>query len=279
MREVNVKLINEKIYEAFSELCFKYEDDTKNKIEKAYETSTGREKKVLELLMENEKEAYEKRVPLCQDTGMAVVKLEIGQDVHMTDGNIAEAVNKAVRKAYKDSYLRLSVVDDPLFERKNTKDNTPALITYEIVPGDKVKVYCMAKGFGSENASRLIMLNPSDGVEGIKREVLNCVREKGANACPPLSIGIGIGGSFDKVAYLAKKALLREEEYNGDERYRKLEIELKDMINELGIGPAGLKGNNTCLSVKIEYYPTHIAGLPFAINVNCHAVRKAVFVI
>ena len=279
MREVNVKLINEKIYEAFSELCFKYEDDTKNKIEKAYETSTGREKKVLELLMENEKEAYEKRVPLCQDTGMAVVKLEIGQDVHMTDGNIAEAVNEAVRKAYKDSYLRLSVVDDPLFERKNTKDNTPALITYEIVPGDKVKVYCMAKGFGSENASRLIMLNPSDGVEGIKREVLNCVREKGANACPPLSIGIGIGGSFDKVAYLAKKALLREEEYNGDERYRKLEIELKDMINELGIGPASLKGNNTCLSVKIEYYPTHIAGLPFAINVNCHAVRKAVFVI
>ena len=279
MREVNVKLINEKIYEAFSELCFKYEDDTKNKIEKAYETSTGREKKVLELLMENEKEAYEKRVPLCQDTGMAVVKLEIGQDVQMTDGNIAEAVNEAVRKAYKDSYLRLSVVDDPLFERKNTKDNTPALITYEIVPGDKVKVYCMAKGFGSENASRLIMLNPSDGVEGIKREVLNCVREKGANACPPLSIGIGIGGSFDKVAYLAKKALLREEEYNGDERYRNLEIELKDMINELGIGPAGLKGNNTCLSVKIEYYPTHIAGLPFAINVNCHAVRKAVFVI
>ena len=279
MREVNVKLINEKIYEAFSELCFKYEDDTKNKIEKAYETSTGREKKVLELLMENEKEAYEKRVPLCQDTGMAVVKLEIGQDVHMTDGNIAEAVNEAVRKAYKDSYLRLSVVDDPLFERKNTKDNTPALITYEIVPGDKVKVYCMAKGFGSENASRLIMLNPSDGVEGIKREVLNCVREKGANACQPLSIGIGIGGSFDKVAYLAKKALLREEEYNGDERYRKLEIELKDMINELGIGPAGLKGNNACLSVKIEYYPTHIAGLPFAINVNCHAVRKAVFVI
>ena len=279
MREVNVKLINEKIYEAFSELCFKYEDDTKNKIEKAYETSTGREKKVLELLMENEKEAYEKRVPLCQDTGMAVVKLEIGQDVHMTDGNIAEAVNEAVRKAYKDSYLRLSVVDDPLFERKNTKDNTPALITYEIVPGDKVKVYCMAKGFGSENASRLIMLNPSDGIEGIKREVLNCVREKGANACPPLSIGIGIGGSFDKVAYLAKKALLREEEYNGDERYRKLEIELKDMINELGTGPAGLKGNNTCLSVKIEYYPTHIAGLPFAINVNCHAVRKAVFVI
>ena len=279
MREVNVKLINEKIYEAFSELCFKYEDDTKNKIEKAYETSTGREKKVLELLVENEKEAYEKRVPLCQDTGMAVVKLEIGQDVHMTDGNIAEAVNEAVRKAYKDSYLRLSVVDDPLFERKNTKDNTPALITYEIVPGDKVKVYCMAKGFGSENASRLIMLNPSDGVEGIKREVLNCVREKGANACPPLSIGIGIGGSFDKVAYLAKKALLREEEYNGDERYRNLEIELKDMINELGIGLAGLKGDNTCLSVKIEYYPTHIAGLPFAINVNCHAVRKAVFVI
>ena len=276
MREVSVKLIGEKIYEAFSELCFKYEDDTKNKIEKAYETSTGREKKVLELLMENEKEAYEKRVPLCQDTGMAVVKLEIGQDVHMTDGNIDEAVNEAVRRAYKDAYLRLSVVDDPLFERKNTKDNTPALISYDIVPGERIKVYCMAKGFGSENASRLFMLNPSDGIEGIKREVLNCVKEKGANACPPLSIGIGIGGSFDKVACLAKKALLREKEHNRDERYRNLEIELRDMINELGIGPAGLKGDNTCLSVKIEYYPTHIAGLPLAINVNCHAVRKAV---
>lgn len=279
MREVSVRLINEKIYEAFSELCFRYEDNTKNRIEEACRTSTGREKKVLELLLENEKEAYTNRVPLCQDTGMAVVKLEIGQEVILTEGFIADAVNDAVRRAYRDSYLRLSVVDDPLFERINTKDNTPALISYEIVGGEDVKVYCMAKGFGSENASRLIMLNPSDGVEGIKREVLNCVREKGANACPPLSIGIGIGGSFDKVAYLAKKALLREEEYNGDERYRKLEIELKDMINELGIGPAGLKGNNTCLSVKIEYYPTHIAGLPFAINVNCHAVRKAVFVI
>ncbi|MGN1405473.1 MAG: fumarate hydratase [Erysipelotrichaceae bacterium] len=276
MREVSVRLINEKIYEAFSELCFRYETDIRNKIEKAFDSSTGREKKVLELLIENEREAYENRVPLCQDTGMAVIKLEIGQEVYLYDGDINETVNDAVRRAYKDSYLRLSVVDDPLFERINTGDNTPALISYEIVPGDKIKIYCMAKGFGSENASRLVMLNPAEGIEGIKREVLNCVKEKGANACPPLSIGIGIGGSFDKVAYLAKKALLREEEYNRDERYRNLEIELKDMINKLGIGPAGLKGDNTCLSVKVEYFPTHIAGLPFAINVNCHAVRKAV---
>lgn len=277
MREVSVKLINELIYKSFCELCFKYEDDTKNKIEVAFNESEGREKKVLELLIENEAEAYKNRVPLCQDTGMAVVKLEIGQDVHLTEGDINESINDAIRRAYKDSYLRLSVVDDPLFERKNTRDNTPALISYDIVPGNGIKVYCMAKGFGSENASRLVMLNPADGIEGIKREVLNCIKEKGANACPPLSIGIGIGGSFDKVACLAKKALLREEEYNSDIRYRNLEIELKDMINEFGIGPAGLKGKNTCLSVKIEYFPTHIAGLPFAINVNCHAVRKAVF--
>ena len=276
MREVNVKLINEKIYEAFSELCFKYEDDTKNKIEKAYETSTGREKKVLELLMENEKEAYEKRVPLCQDTGMAVVKLEIGQDVHMTDGNIAEAVNEAVRKAYKDSYLRLSVVDDPLFERKNTKDNTPALITYEIVPGDKVKVYCMAKGFGSENMSRVKMLVPADGEAGVIDFVVDAVRQAGPNPCPPVIVGVGIGGTMEQAALLAKRMTARAlDSVNPDPRYAALEDEILRRINQLGIGPAGIGGRCTALKVNIAAAPTHIAGMPAAVNMCCHAARHA----
>lgn len=276
MREVSVRTINNEIYKAFSKLCFKYDESTLVKIQEAYKNSEGRERNVLKFLLENEKQAKEYDVPLCQDTGMAVINMEIGQDVRLIDGDIKEAINDAVRKAYLDAYLRCSVVDDPLFSRINTKDNTPALIHYEIIPGENIKITCLAKGFGSENASKLVMLNPSDGLEGVKKEVIEQVKLKGANACPPLSIGIGIGGSFDYVAYMAKKALMREEEYNSDPRYKELEIELMELINKLSIGPAGLKGKNTCLSVKIEYYPTHIAGLPLGININCHAVRKAV---
>ena len=279
MREVDVKIINEEIYKAFTKLCFKYDESTYLKINEAYKNSEGREKKVLELLLENEKEAKEKAVPLCQDTGMAIVNMEIGQDVRLMGTDINKAINDAVSRAYKDVYLRCSVVDDPLFNRINTKDNTPAVIHYEIVGGEEIKITCLAKGFGSENASKLIMLNPSDGIEGVKKEVIEQVKLKGANACPPLSIGIGIGGTFDYAAYLAKKALLRENEYNVNPLYKELEIELKKMINDLNIGPAGLKGKNTCLSVKIEEYPTHIAGLPLAISINCHAVRKEVIVI
>ena len=276
MREVDVKVINNEIYKAFSKLCFKYDESTKLKLIDAYDESEGREKKVLELLLENEKEALEKSVPLCQDTGMAIVNMELGQDVRLVGADINEAINDAVSRAYKDAYLRCSVVDDPLFNRLNTKDNTPAIIHYEIVKGEDVKITCLAKGFGSENASKLVMLNPSDGIEGVKREVIEQVKLKGANACTPLSIGIGIGGTFDYAAYMAKKALLRENEYNDNPLYKELEMELFQMINDLNIGPAGLKGKHTCLSVKIEEYPTHIAGLPLAININCHAVRKVV---
>lgn len=274
MREIDVNQIKEIIYNSFSKIPFKYDDFTKDKIINAKDTSEAREKSVLKLLIENEELALKDRVPLCQDTGMAVVNLEIGQDVHFVNGDLNTVINESVKEAYKNNYLRFSVVDDPLFNRVNTKDNTPAVIHYEIVSGDKVKITCMAKGFGSENASKLIMLNPSDGIEGVKKEVIERVKEKGANACPPLTIGIGIGGTMDKCAYLAKKALLRNELHNADEKYKNLEIELLEEINKLDIGPAGLHGKNTCLKVAIEYYPTHIAGLPLAININCHAVRK-----
>ena len=274
MREIDVNKIKEIVYDTFSKIVFEYDTFTKEKICEARVSAQTREKNILGLLLENEETAKVNRIPLCQDTGMAVVVLEVGQEVLFTNGDINEAVNEGVRNAYKDNYLRYSIVDDPLFERKNTKDNTPAIIHYEIVKGDKVKISCLAKGFGSENASRLIMLNPADGVEGIKKEVLNLVKEKGANACPPLTIGIGIGGTMDKCAYLSKKALLRNNLHNKDERYAKLEEELLVEINKLNIGPAGLHGNTTCLKVAIEYYPTHIAGLPLSINVNCHAVRK-----
>lgn len=274
VREVDINKIEEVVYNAFSGISFKYDNFTKNNILNASLKAEGREKSVLDLLIKNEEIAIKDRVPLCQDTGVAIVNMEIGQDVHFINGDLNDAINKAVRRAYKDNYLRFSVVDDPLFNRINTKDNTPAVIHYEIVSGDKVKISCMAKGFGSENASKLIMLNPSDGIEGIKKEVIDRVKEKGANACPPLTIGIGIGGTMDKCAYLAKKALLRKNLHNANKDYAKLETELRKEINKLDIGPAGLHGQNTCLKVAIEYYPTHIAGLPLAININCHAVRK-----
>ena len=274
MRKIDVKEIEKIIYESFSEITFKYDEETRNKITEAYSKASGKEKNVLSLLLENEKTAKENKIPLCQDTGMAIVNLEIGQDVNFINGDLNDTINEAVRNAYKDNYLRFSVVKDPLFERVNTNDNTPAVIHYEIVKGDKVKITCMAKGFGSENASKLVMLNPSDGIEGVKKEVIERVKEKGPNACPPLTVGIGLGGTMDKCAYLAKKALLRNAEHNQNPNYEKLEEELKEEINRLDIGPAGLHGKNTCLKVAIEYYPTHIAGLPLAININCHAVRK-----
>lgn len=274
MRTIETKQIKEIVYDMFSRIPFKYDEETRNHILKAKDNSEKREKNILSLLLENEKVANLEKVPLCQDTGMAIVNLEIGQDVCFVNGDLNEAINQAVKEAYSNHYLRFSVVDDPLFERKNTNDNTPAVIHYEIVKGDKVKITCLAKGFGSENASKLVMLNPSDGIEGVKKEVINRVKEKGANACPPLTIGIGIGGTMDQCAYLSKKALLRNELHNSNIKYKELEEELLQEINKLDIGPAGLHGRNTCLKVAIEYAPTHIAGLPLSININCHAVRK-----
>lgn len=212
-------------------------------------------------------------MPICQDTGMACVFVDIGQDVHITGGSLEEAINEGVRQGYAEGFLRKSVVKDPI-HRVNTNDNTPALIYYNMVPGDKVKITVAPKGFGSENMSRIAMLKPSDGLEGVKNFVLETVRMAGPNPCPPIVIGVGIGGSFDKAAYLAKKALIRPvNENNTDEFYSNLEKELLEEVNKIGIGPQGFGGKTTALALNIETYPTHIAGLPVAVNINCHATR------
>ena len=231
-------------------------------------------KDTLELLWENKKLAEHKHLPVCQDTGMACVFVELGQDVHIT-GNFEQAIHEGVRRGYTDGYLRKSIVGDPL-RRVNTEDNTPAAITLHLVPGDGCSITVAPKGFGSENMSRLGMLKPADGVDGVKHFVLETVRLAGPNPCPPTVLGIGIGGSFDKVAYLAKKALLRPiDQPHPDPFYAQLEQELLHEINQLGIGPQGFGGQTTCLGLSIETAPTHVAGLPVAVNVSCHATRRA----
>ena len=231
-------------------------------------------KETLGLLWENMELAEEKNLPVCQDTGMACVFVELGQDVHI-EGNFEEAIHQGVRKGYGEGFLRKSIVGDPL-RRVNTEDNTPAAITVRLVPGDGCKVTVAPKGFGSENMSRLGMLKPADGVEGVKNFVVETVRLAGSNPCPPIVLGIGIGGSFDKVAYLAKHALLRPiDQRNPDPFYADLERELLDEINALGIGPQGFGGQTTCLGLSIETAPTHVAGLPVAVNVSCHVTRRA----
>ncbi|WP_296877976.1 fumarate hydratase [Thomasclavelia sp.] len=230
-------------------------------------------KKTLDVLIENAALAKAKQMPICQDTGMAFIYVTIGQEVHV-DGNLKEAINEGVRLGYQEGYLRKSVVDDPLFERINTKDNTPAIIYFDIVPGDIFKIVVAPKGFGSENMSQVKMLKPSDGVDGIKDFVLKVVNDAGPNACPPMVIGVGIGGSFDKVTMLAKQAMLRPiGSHHQDSRYAKLETELLEMVNETGIGPAGYGGKTTALSLNIETYPTHIAGMPVAVSICCHVSR------
>ena len=228
---------------------------------------------ILNKILENSQIASAEKMPICQDTGMACVFIDIGQDVHITGGSLEEAINEGVRQGYAEGFLRKSVVKDPL-HRVNTNDNTPALIYYNMVPGDKVKITVAPKGFGSENMSRIAMLKPSDGLEGVKNFVLETVRMAGPNPCPPIVIGIGIGGSFDKAAYLAKKALIRPvNENNTDEFYGNLEKELLEEVNKIGIGPQGFGGKTTALALNIESYPTHISGLPVAVNINCHATR------
>ena len=274
MREVNVSIITDNIKEMCIEANHFLTDDMKNVFENAVkneESALG--KQVLGQLEENLKIAGEDMIPICQDTGMACVFIDIGQDVHITGGSLEEAINEGVRQGYAEGFLRKSVVKDPL-HRVNTNDNTPALIYYNMVPGDKVKITVAPKGFGSENMSRIAMLKPSDGLEGVKNFVLETVRMAGPNPCPPIVIGIGIGGSFDKAAYLAKKALIRPvNENNTDEFYGNLEKELLEEVNKIGIGPQGFGGKTTALALNIETYPTHIAGLPVAVNINCHATR------
>lgn len=233
-------------------------------------------KQILEQLEENLDIAEKDMIPICQDTGMAIVFLKIGQDVHFEGGLLEEAVNEGVRQGYVEGYLRKSVVKDPIF-RENTKDNTPAVIYYEMTDGDKVEITVAPKGFGSENMSRVFMLKPADGIEGVKESVLTAVKDAGPNACPPMVIGVGIGGSFEKCALLAKKALTRNINQHSEIPYVKdLEIELLDTVNKLGIGPGGLGGSTTALAVNINTYPTHIAGLPVAVNICCHVNRHVI---
>ena len=276
MREVNVSIITDNIKEMCIEANHFLTDDMKNVFENAVkneESALG--KQVLGQLEENLKIAGEDMIPICQDTGMAVVFINVGQDVHLTGGDITDAINEGVRRGYVDGYLRKSVVKDPIY-RENTKDNTPAVIHFNIVPGDKVDITVAPKGFGSENMSRVFMLKPADGIEGVKAAILTAVKDAGPNACPPMVVGVGIGGTFEKCAYLAKKALTRDlNEESPVEYVRDLEKEMLEKINKSGIGPGGLGGTQTALAINIETYPTHIAGLPVAVNICCHVNRHS----
>jgi fumarate hydratase subunit alpha len=275
MREINADIIRDRIAELAVEANCLLPCDVKRRIEEArkaepWPTAQG----ILDNIIENYGIADRDFVPICQDTGVCCVFLKIGQDVHIS-GDLRAAVDEGVRRGYGEGYLRKSVVKDPL-RRVNTGDNTPAMLYTEIVPGDKIELTVAPKGFGSENMSRLAMLKPSDGIEGVKAFILKTVEEAGPNPCPPIVVGVGIGGTFDKAAYMAKKALMRSvDERNPDEFYAALEEEMLEKINSLGIGPQGFGGRTTALAVNIEWYPTHIAGLPVAVNINCHVTRRA----
>lgn len=280
MRELNVEIITENIKEMCIEANHFLSDDMKSCLSKAVNSEKSElGKQVLDSLKENLQIAEKDMIPICQDTGMAVIFIQVGQEVHLVGGNIEDAINEGVRRGYVDGYLRKSVVKDPLI-RENTKDNTPAVIHYEIVEGDSVTITVAPKGFGSENMSRIFMLKPADGIEGVKNAVITAVRDAGPNACPPMVIGVGIGGDFEKCAVLSKKALTRNlNEHSSIPYVKELEEELLNTINQLKIGPGGLGGTNTAFSVNIETYPTHIAGLPVAINTCCHVNRHVTIVI
>ena len=273
MRELSARKITETVERLCIEANCHLPRDMQARIRQCCESeSWPGAKEILEQIIQNFEIAGREEQPICQDTGMACVFLKIGQEVHIS-GDINEAVNEGVRRGYREGYLRKSVVRDPL-DRVNTGDNTPAVIYYELVPGDRVEITVAPKGFGSENMSRIKMLRPSDGLQGVKNFVLETVAEAGPNPCPPVVVGVGIGGTFDKAAFLAKKALLRPVDVaSNDPVYAQLERELLDSINALGIGPQGLGGKTTALAVNIEHFPTHIAGLPVAVNINCHVTR------
>ena len=274
MREVDVNEIIKNI----KEMCIEANHFLSKDMKEVYDTAAVEEesplgRQILGQLQENLQIAGEDMIPICQDTGMAVVFVKVGQEVHIMGGGLTDAVNEGVRQGYVDGYLRKSVVKDPIY-RENTKDNTPAVIHYDIVPGDKVEITVAPKGFGSENMSRVFMLKPADGIEGVKEAILTAVKDAGPNACPPMVVGVGIGGTFEKCAFLAKKALTRNLHEKPEKEYvRNLEEEMLEKINRLGIGPGGLGGTKTALAVNIETYPTHIAGLPVAVNICCHVNR------
>ncbi len=273
-RKINAREITETVKKLFMDCNYFIGEDILNALEKARENETSdTAESVLSQIIENDKIAAEEEIPMCQDTGMAVLFVEYGDKVFI-DGDFEQAVQQGVREAYTDGYLRKSVVDDPVFDRINTKDNTPAIIHTRIVSGDKIRITAGGKGFGSENMSAIKMLTPSYGVEGVKNFILDTVRAAGPNPCPPIVVGVGIGGTFERAAQLAKKATFRSiDTSNPDERYRALEKELLDEINKMGFGPAGLGGKTCALGVNIETSPTHIAGMPVAVNICCHAAR------
>lgn len=277
MKSIDVSEITKNI----KEMCIEANHFLSSDMDEALKCAVASEKsqlgkQILGQLQDNLKIAGEDMIPICQDTGMAVIFMEIGQDVHFEGGSLEDAINEGVRQGYVDGYLRKSVVKDPLI-RENTKDNTPAIIHYEMTTGDKVKITMAPKGFGSENMSRVFMLKPSDGIEGVKNAIITAVKDAGPNACPPMVVGVGIGGTFEKCALMAKKALTRPVNERSDIPYVKdMEIELLEKINQTGIGPGGLGGVTTALAVNINTYPTHIAGLPVAVNICCHVNRHAV---
>lgn len=277
MRTIDVKAVTDNI----KDMCIEANHFLSQDMKEVLKTATAEEKaplgkQILEQLQENMKIAGQDMIPICQDTGMAVVFMEIGQEVHFDGGSLEDAINEGVRRGYVDGYLRKSVVKDPIY-RDNTKDNTPAIIHYSIVPGDKVKITVAPKGFGSENMSRVFMLKPADGLEGVKKAILTAVEDAGPNACPPMVVGVGIGGTFEKCALMAKQALTRPvNEHSSIPYVKELEEEMLQKINGSGIGPGGLGGSTTALAVNINTYATHIAGLPVAVNICCHVNRHAV---
>ena len=277
MRTINVEEITKNIKEMCIEANHFLSDDMDKALKNATETEKSPlGKQILNQLQENLKIAGEDMIPICQDTGMAVVFLEVGQDVHFEGGLLEDAVNEGIRQGYVEGYLRKSVVNDPII-RENTKDNTPGIIHYKIVEGDKVKIKVAPKGFGSENMSRVFMLKPADGIEGVKEAVLTAVRDAGPNACPPMVVGVGVGGTFEKCAIMAKEALTREVGVHSEIPYvAEMEKELLERINKSGIGPSGLGGTTTALAVNVNTYPTHIAGLPVGVNICCHVNRHAI---
>ena len=276
MKEINVSEITKAVKKLCIDSNYYISKDVKDKIEDAFNNeSWPMSKDILGKILTNIDIAKNENMPACQDTGMACVFVEVGQEVHIVDGILEDSINEGVRQGYEEGYLRKSVVKDPL-DRVNTKDNTPAVIYYDIVPGDKLNITVAPKGFGSENMSQIKMLKPSDGIEGVKDFVLKVVKDAGPNPCPPIVVGIGIGGTFDKAANMAKKALIRPlSEKNSNKFYADLENELLEKINKLGIGPQGFGGKTTALAVNVEPFPTHIAGLPVAVNINCHVTRHA----
>lgn len=276
MRTIAVDQIRDAICRMVQRINIEYPDD----IRRCMETALQKEqhptaRSTLQFLIRNAAIAREERLPICQDTGMAVIFLRVGQDVHFTGGSLRDAIDQGVAMGYEQGYLRKSVVDDPLFERINTRTNTPAIVYTEICEGEQVEILVGAKGFGSENMSTITMLKPAQGIQGVKDAVLSAIRQAGPNACPPMVVGVGIGGTFDYAAMLAKKATLREALHSKDPRYAALEEELLQEANALGIGPQGLGGGTSVFRINIEHYPTHIAGLPCAVNISCHVTRHA----